>query len=153
MFKIESADELRECFRPLDRGEVELSPSLRFPLIVRDYLAWTEPSGHRVYLVFSEETRRPPLGIVFRRDQDSTGAPPSMCEFCHSVRSGNGVSLLTAAASDRRRVGIPLCRNLECHEKVEGLPGADDLPGTPRGRELARRILARMGGFVRQNLF
>jgi hypothetical protein len=152
MFRIASENELLESFRPLDRGEVQLPESFHYPMTVRDYLTWTEPSGHRVYLLFSNRLTNAPLGIVFQRDPSAGGAA-AMCEWCHSVRAGNGVTLLTAAASAQRRVGIPLCRDLSCKEKAEAAPGPDDVPQVAQGRERIRRIVERMADFARQNLF
>src|SRR4051812_44796198 len=98
MLRISSEKELVESFRPMEREEVILPRDLAFPLIVRDYQAWSEPSGHRVFLVLAEPGRKQPMGIVFQRSQASsseTAAHPQMCDWCHSVRAGNGVSLLT----------------------------------------------------------
>src|SRR3712207_2313157 len=106
MIRIPSEKELLESFRLIDRDEVEVPKDLRFPIVVKDYLAWSEPSGYRTYLVFGDGERRQPLGIVFRRDQLAGGASPQMCEWCHCVRGSDGVSMLSATASSKRRIGI-----------------------------------------------
>ncbi len=156
MFKMNSSAELFDAFRPLDRAEVEaqdLPERLSFPLLVKDYIAWSEPSGHRVFLVFAEKGQRQPLGIMFKRDT-SGGAPiPRMCEWCHSVGGGAGVGLLTVSVSANRRIGIQLCRDLSCRQKAEGLPGADDFPQNLTTRERVWKITQRMSEFARRNLF
>jgi hypothetical protein len=152
MIRIENEKQLLESFRPLERDEVILPFGIEFPLVVRDYHAWVEPSGHRVFLVFSDAPRRPPLGIVFRRDQGGAQAA-RMCEFCHSVRSGDGVTLLTASASANRRVGIQLCRDLNCKDRLEQEPGTSDFPRNAHPREQLRRIVSRMSEFARRQLF
>ncbi len=156
MIRIFNEKELLDSFRPLDRDQVELPKDLKFPLGIQDYLAWVEPSGARVYLVLAEPENRHPLGVVFRRDQTS-GPAAMMCEWCHSVRAGDGVTLLTATASSHKRVGIPLCRDLSCKDKallrVADAPGPHDFPETLNGPEKVRRIVARMSSFARRNLF
>ncbi|MGZ3689784.1 MAG: FBP domain-containing protein [Bdellovibrionota bacterium] len=144
MFRITSEAELMNCFRPRDRDEVVV-PERAFPLSVRDYLTWLEPSGVRVYLVFRDPLGGALLGIVFRRDQGNA-VEPAMCEWCHSVRGGGSVGLLTARASSRRRIGISLCRDLSCAEKSETY---DD--GSSRLR--VKKVIERMTLFARRNIF
>lgn len=152
MFRISSDKKLLESFRLIDREEVVLPSSFHFPLLVKDYLTWTEPSGHRVYLVFNDRITGMPLGIVFR--QTSTGGVVAqMCDWCHSVRGGNAVSLLTATASSNRRVGLYLCHNLSCMEKTEEAPGVDDIPVLMLPRERIQKLIKRMGEFARRELF
>ena len=154
MIRIASEKELLESFRPLDREEVlEFPANLKFPFLLKDYLTWTEPSGHRIYLVFNEQDTRRPLGIVFKRGQGAGTAPPQMCEWCHSVRAGDGVGLLTATASSSRRVGLHLCRDLSCKDKVESTPGANDFFESMSSRERIQRIVGRMTEFARRQLF
>lgn len=152
MIRIANEAELLDSFREVDRPEVELPRELAFPLGLKDYLAWVEPAGCRVFLVYEDPDSRKAFGIVFRRDQGGGGAA-GMCEWCHSVRSGDGVGLLTASASANRRVGISLCRDLSCREKAESAPGVDDLPQSPNARERVRGITRRMASFARQSLF
>lgn len=152
MIRIASETELLDSFRSLDRDEVELSKDLSFPMLVKDYLTWSDPGGHRVYLVFTEPGRKTPLGIVFRRSSSGT-VPPQMCEWCHSVRGGDGVRLLTATASSNKRVGLHLCSDLSCKNKVEEAPGANDFPETLSTRERTQRILQRMSQFARRAIF
>lgn len=137
MFKLSSETELLDSFRPIDREEIRLPEHLGFPAFVPDYLAWIEPSGHRAYVVFKAFADRPPLGIVFRRDQGG-GSVASMCEWCQSMKGDSNVSLLTARASSKRVVGLHLCNDLSCREKFEG----------PRAR-----IVQRMSEFALRNLF
>ena len=151
MFRIQSQSDLLECFRISERDDVELPESSRFPILVKDYYSWVEPSGAKVYLVFSDSGGKNPVGVVFRRGSSSTG--PSMCEWCHSVGGGEGVALLTASASASRRVGIHVCSDLSCAEKISANPGANDFPKSGSSRERMRGVLERMSKFVRQNVF
>jgi hypothetical protein len=91
MFRIQSESELRECFREQDRDELLWGPELSFPMLAKDYLTWVEPSGNRTYLVFQDESFKGPLGVVFRRNQSLGPGVAAMCEWCHSVRSGDEV--------------------------------------------------------------
>src|SRR5688500_18004856 len=97
MFRLETETDLLKAFRPRDRKHVELPPDLRFPLFVRDYLAWCDPTLTRTFLVTLEGRSQRPMGIAFRRDQSRSGTPTAhMCEWCHSSGSSNEVGLLTA---------------------------------------------------------
>lgn len=119
MFLLEDDRALINAFRPRDRRLIEMPADVSFPFFVRDYLAWTETSGARVYLIFAEPGSRRPIGIIFRRDT-SGGAPiAQMCDWCHSYGSSNEVGLLTTDASNKRRVGVHLCLDLRCKDKLE----------------------------------
>jgi hypothetical protein len=42
-----------------------------------------------------------------------------MCEWCHSYGSSSEVGMLTTDVDNRRRVGMTLCNDLRCKEKLE----------------------------------
>ena len=120
MFRFETDRALIESFRPRDRRVIEMPEGIRFPLFVRDYLAWTETSGARVYLVFTAPGSRKPIGLIFRRDGSDAGAPSSrICDWCHSYGSASEVGLLTTDVNNKRRVGVSLCLDLRCKQKLE----------------------------------
>jgi FBP C-terminal treble-clef zinc-finger len=120
VFRLETDRTLIESFRPRDRRVIEMPEGITFPLFVRDYLAWTETSGARVYLVFSAPGSRKPIGLIFRRDSSDGGARISqMCDWCHNHGSSSEVGMLTTDASSKRRVGVTLCLDLRCKEKLE----------------------------------
>jgi hypothetical protein len=153
MLRLRDADQLRETFRAVDQDEIYLPPDLTFPIGVRDYFAWVEPSGARIYLVFIEPYTDLKLGVVFRRARRPADAPAAMCQWCHAVRVGGAVSLLTAAIDRDRRVGLYLCADLNCRENALSPPGVHDLLESIPAEERVKRIRVRMGAFVRRNLF
>ena len=111
MFRFENDRALIESFRPSDRRVIEMPAGITFPLFVRDYLAWTETSGARVYLIFSAPGSRKPIGIIFRRDSLGGGLVTRMCEWCHSYGSAHEVCLLTTARGQQAaRGGEPVRR-------------------------------------------
>lgn len=149
MFRIETEKDLLNAFRPRDRKHVELPPDMRFPLFVRDYRAWSDPTHVRTFLVLSEPRSGRPMGIVFRRDQQPGGTVVShMCDWCHSHGTSDQVGLLTAEASSKRRVGVNLCLDLRCGEKIED---AANLSGR-NTRELMRQYMERVVRFVHEGL-
>jgi hypothetical protein len=154
MIRIKDYEELLNTFRPIDQTLVERPDELKFPLVIRDYFAWTSVSGgSKVHLIFSDPLNRVPFGIVFRKDQSSGDGVARMCEWCHSIRTGDGVSLLTAAASSKRRVGIQLCSDLSCRDKAKEEPGIHDFPQLLRTPVQTRQIVRRMSDFAKKNLF
>jgi len=149
MFRIDSEKDLLESFRPCDRGSVTSPENVTFPLFVRDYLTWTEPSGVRTYLVYAgAESPAKTLGIAFRSDQGRS-AVSQHCEWCKSFGGSGEIGLLTAEASERKRVGIHLCRSLNCQEKLES---RSNLSGE-NSRMLAKKLLTEISAFARRHLF
>ncbi len=153
MIRIKDESQLLASFRETDQAQVQIPPALTFPLALKDYLAWTEPSGHRVYLVFSEIQSGNPMGVVFQRTKGAAETPASMCQWCHSVRSGSAVSLMTTDAGPNRRVGLYLCSGLNCKENALSPPGVNDFAESVSGQDKVDRIVRRMNEFAKQNLF
>lgn len=150
MFIIRGESELMSAFRPRDRRALELPEGGSFPITVRDYFAWVDPKGSRVFLVFQDPASKRPLGISFRRDGagGSAGNGGRMCDWCHSWGSSQDIGLLTTWRNSRTRIGVGLCMDLRCSEKLEQ---AADLSGRsavgPR-----RRMMERMTRFAREGL-
>ncbi|TSC19848.1 FBP domain-containing protein [Corallococcus sp. Z5C101001] len=148
MFRIESERELLHAFRSRDRKFVELPKGTRFPLFIQDYLAWVDPYGVRVFLVFTAPGGKQPRGIAFRRDQQGdTTLVPQLCDWCRTS-TGAEIGLLTTDVDAKRRVGVNLCLDLRCGERLESmtnLAGRSVLDGT-------RSLLERMARFAREAL-
>jgi hypothetical protein len=147
MFKLQSEQSLVQSFRPRDRKTLELPPGLTYPLFVRDYLSWVDPSGAHVYLVFNLG-QGAPTGIAFRR---AGGADPSisiLCDWCHTSGTGDRVGLLTTAVDSRKRVGVHACLDLSCKAKLE--ESADRSGKNPV--DLVKQLVERMGRFASQGL-
>lgn len=152
MIKVANESVLKESFRDLDRDEVVVPADMRFPFGLKDYVAWLEPSGHRAYLVFIDPASEKPVGIVFHRPHAKSEGINHMCEWCHSVRGSGSVGMMTAAASSRRRIGIELCTDLSCKDKIKAPPGLHDIRESLDADQKAKRVLARMSDFARRNL-
>jgi FBP C-terminal treble-clef zinc-finger len=148
MFRIETEKDLMQAFRPRDRKTLELPAGFQFPLFVRDYLAWTEPAGTRVFLVVPSQGSRLPVGIAFRRDSQGGGPASCMCDWCHSYGSADEIGLLTTDVNSKRRVGVSLCIDLRCKEKLEAV--ADRSGRHPL--ELMKPLMERMSRFAREAL-
>ena len=153
MIRITSENQILDSFRTDDRDEVRLPSGLKFPYAMKDYMTWVEPSGHRVFLVFPDDVSGNLRGVVFQRTPGGSDVPASMCQWCHSVRGGNGVSLLTTSAGRQRRVGVHLCSSLNCRENALSPPGVNDFQEGLSGHERVQRILQRMREFALRNLF
>lgn len=118
MHKLDSDAELIATFRTRDQKLVELPADLTFPLILRDYVAWKHPGGGRLFIVFSPENGLP-TGVVFDSHGASHAQVPQMCSWCHSLAQGNSVSMLMATQSAKKRVGVFVCGDLGCKQRVE----------------------------------
>ncbi len=148
MFQLKTEDDLFSAFRTRDRRHVTLPEDVKFPLFVRDYLAWVEPTGVRAFLLFSAPGDVHPTGIAFRRDQSGDRSPTGMCEWCHSHGAPDMISLLTTDVTEHRRVGLSLCRDLGCGGRLEEVA---DRAGK-NAREEARTLLSRMRRFAEEAL-
>jgi FBP C-terminal treble-clef zinc-finger len=149
MFRIETEKELLSAFRSRDRKFVELPKGTRLPLFVRDYLSWVDPYGVRVFLVFTAPGSKRPTGIAFRRDQqgDKTLAV-RVCEWCRASGSADQIGLLTTDVDSKRRVGVNLCLDLRCNERLEA---AMNLAGRSVLDE-NRQLIERMSRFASEAL-
>lgn len=147
MFKLDSPEAVLQAFRPKDRDLVELSPDVKLPAIVRDYLAWTHPSGGRVYVVFAVSGGAP-TGIAFDTNGGAGPAVAQLCDWCHASGQGTEVALLTARVHRAKRVGVHLCADLSCKLKAED---AANLAGRNVQAAIAP-ILERMGRFAAEAL-
>ena len=123
-------------FRPRDRKRVELSHDVTFPLRVRHYFTWT--FGRRVFLVFASPGDAP-KGIVF----DAAGegpAVPHMCDWCQQVGLGARVGMLTARRDRKSTIGILVCADLGCRERLEDLSDRHGLELEPTMRKVLERM-------------
>jgi hypothetical protein len=144
MFKLDSAEALRAAFRPKDRDALDLDPALSFPLLVRHYLAWRQPSGAYVYLLFAIPGGAP-TGIAFETN-GGAGSVPQMCDWCHGT--GTQVALLVAKVSGLKRVGVHVCADLTCREKLEDAANRSGRSVLPE----LERLVERMGRFASEAL-
>lgn len=153
MYLIENEGAMLSMFRDFERAEVAAPQNIKYPMVLRDHFTWQEPSGHRTYLLVHDQQRKQPLGVVFKRTSSSSDAPVMMCEWCHCVRGGNAVDLLTATVSTKKRVGAYLCRRLDCEEHRTQKPGVNDMRESISPLEKRLRLHERMLQFVNRNLF
>lgn len=147
MFKLETEEALLAAFRHRDRKLVRLAPEVRFPLFVRDYVAWTQPSGGRVFLVFAVKGGLP-TGVAFDTQDGSGPSVPHMCDWCHCGGMGTQVGLITAAFNSKKRVGVQACVDLSCAKRLEEQA---DLSGVSP-RPAMEKLLERMGRFASEAL-
>lgn len=149
MFLIASEQALVEAFRPRDRTSLELPEGLAYPYFVRDYFSWGEAAGVRTFLVFQDPASKRPLGISFRCDRsEAKGLTGRLCDWCHAYGSAEEIGLLTAEKTSKRLLGVGLCRDLRCGEKLEQ---AANLAGRS-ALESRRRLVERMQRFAREGL-
>jgi hypothetical protein len=147
MFLLDSSDDLIASFRPKDRKAFEPPPSVTFPLFVRDYLSWTHPAGGYAYLVFAVPGGVP-TGIVFETNGGGVASLPQMCDWCHVSSLGTRVGLLTAKVNSKKLVGVHICADLSCKQKLEeeaDRAGRSVVPAL-------EKLIARMGRFAHEAL-
>lgn len=147
MFKLDTEQALLESFRPKDRKVVDLGTAVKVPVFVRDYLAWTHPSGGRVFLVF-QTAGGVPTGIVFDSNGGSGTSVPNMCDWCHHAGMGTQVGMLTATVNAKKKAGVNVCVDLSCGKKIEDECARQGISERPA----LDRLVSRMGRFAEEVL-
>lgn len=118
-FSIASENELTNSFRYRDQKKLILPEKLKFPLNVRSYFTWKEPSGTYTYLVFKMPNWDSPRGIAFKRSRSSGEPTGGLCNWCHAYGSSDDISMLSVKMSSTVSLGYFLCQDLRCIEKIE----------------------------------
>lgn len=118
-FSIASEKELVESFRSRDQKKLILPDNLKFPLNVRSYLTWKEPSGVYTYLVFKMPNWDLPRGVAFKRTAASGEPTGGLCNWCHAYGSTEDIGLLSVAMSATVSSSYLVCQDLSCIEKIE----------------------------------
>lgn len=147
MFKLDTEDALLDSFRPKDRKLVDVTKDVKLPLFVRDYLAWSHPGGTYVYLVF-KAPGGVPTGIVFDVNGGPGGQVPQMCDWCHTSGLGGQVGLLTATLNSKKRIGVHVCSDLSCKDKLEDEANRSGKSALP----MIAKLVDRMGRFASEGL-
>jgi hypothetical protein len=146
MFLLDTEAALLDAFRPRDRPSVEPPPGAKYPLFVRDYLAWPHPSGGFTYLLFAVRGGAP-TGITFETNGAGSSVP-QLCDWCHCMGSGTQVGTLTADRNSKRRVGTNVCVDLSCKDKLEELANRSGANAGPA----IEKLVERMGRFAAEGL-
>jgi hypothetical protein len=120
-----------------------------------DFLGWTDPSApDRSYLVIELDGRL--AGIALRRAAQAGRARKTMCTWCLTTHTGDGVALLSARKAGKQgqlgnTVGVYVCADLACSLYLRGRKSAG--PGS-RFREAltldeqAERLVSGISAFL-----
>lgn len=143
-FDVASEDELLGFFRKRDESKVVFRNSLELPMRVQYYFTWNDPSGAYRYLIFKKPGWESPRGLVFRAGgSGGDSGTGGICDWCHTYGSSNQIGLLTTAVSSKRTIGMMLCLDLSCGDKIENNPSTTNKD--PETRIL--QVCERMGRF------
>lgn len=119
LFTINSEQELILSFRNRDQKKLVLPEKLKFPLNVRSYFTWKEPSGVYTYLVMRLPNWDAPRGVAFKRTP-STGEPVGgLCSWCNAYGSSEDIGMMSVTMSSSVSVSYLICQDISCIEKIE----------------------------------
>ncbi|MFS4459145.1 FBP domain-containing protein [Bdellovibrio sp. HCB2-146] len=118
-FSVDSEKELIQAFRLRDQKKLVLPDNLKFPLNVRSYFTWKEPSGVYVYLVFKMPNWDMPRGVAFKRTPPTGESVGGLCNWCHAYGSSEEIGFLSVVMDPNISNSYILCRDLSCIEKIE----------------------------------
>lgn len=119
IFSINNAEELIQMFRLRDQKKLVLPDGLPFPLNIRSYFAWKEPSGVYRYLVIKMPNWDMPRGVAFKRTSATGEAMGGLCNWCHAYGSSEEIGMLSVAMNSNVSLSYILCEDLRCIEKIE----------------------------------
>ncbi|WP_374076055.1 FBP domain-containing protein [Bdellovibrio bacteriovorus] len=119
IFSIETEEELIQAFRLRDQKKLILPERLQFPLNVRSYFTWKEPSGVYTYLVFKMPNWDLPRGVAFKRTAHSGESVGGLCNWCHAYGSSEEIGFLSVTMSAQVSNSYIICQDLRCIEKIE----------------------------------
>lgn len=119
VFSISSGSDLIQAFRPRDQKKLILPEQLPFPLRIRSYFTWREPSGVYTYLIFKMPNWDVAKGMVFKRAHASGEPTGGLCNWCHAYGSSEDIGMLSVAVNSNVSISYFLCQDLRCIERIE----------------------------------
>ena len=119
IFSINSEQDLVESFRLRDQKKLLLPDNLEFPMNVRSYLTWKEPSGVYTYLVFKMPNWDLPRGVAFKRTVATGEQTGGLCNWCHAYGASDEIGMLSVTMNSTVSLSYYLCQDLRCIEKIE----------------------------------
>lgn len=118
-FAISNEAEFFECFRLRDQKKLVLPSGLSFPMRVRSYFTWHEPSGVYTYLIYKKPSWDQPRGMAFKRVSHGGEPTGGLCSWCHAYGSSEEIGSLSVAVNSNVSFAYILCLDLRCIEKIE----------------------------------
>lgn len=119
IFTIGSEQELAEAFRERDQAKLLVPAGLEYPINIRSYFTWKEPSGVYTYLIYKMPNWDMPKGVAFKRTAPSGEQTGGLCNWCHAYGSSDEIGLLSVTMNSNVSMSYFLCHDLRCIEKIE----------------------------------
>lgn len=116
---IDIESDLVEAFRTRDRKLLYIPDSMKFPLRFEHYLTWSEPTGNYQFLLFRKYGREELVGMVLDRSNAGQPGRTQMCCWCQTTGSSDKIDMLSISVNAKTIVGVILCVDLSCFEKLE----------------------------------
>lgn len=119
IFTIGSEQELAEAFRERDQAKLLVPAGLEYPINIRSYFTWKEPSGVYTYLIYKMPNWDMPKGVAFKRTAPSGEQTGGLCNWCHAYGPSDEIGLLSVTMNSNVTMSYFLCHDLRCIEKIE----------------------------------
>ena len=120
-FSIENETDFTNCFRLKDQKKLVLPSKLKFPMKIRSYFTWQEPSGVYTYLIYKNPSWDMPRGMALKRVHHNGEPVGGLCGWCNSYGSSEEIGTLSVAVNSKTTFAYLLCNDLRCIEKIEDL--------------------------------
>ena len=149
-FKLDSEQELLEGLPPQGPPPRGAAAGAELPAPTCRTTSRGPSAGFHVNVVFARPGSREPIAIAFQRDNPGgEGLATRVCEWCHAYGSSMDIGMLSVDVTSRHRVGVLLCLDLRCKEKLEN---GGEHGGQEHLLELTHRVLERMHRFAHEAL-
>lgn len=113
-------EEIKSAFAPYDRA-IWVDPDLKsISWEDQDFLAWKHPEAGSYYVCV--DSREKLYGMVFKMNAGA-GNLRGQCDLCHASNNIQGIKLALVETQDnpRRQLGVQVCADLACSERIRGL--------------------------------
>lgn len=152
--KVYSLEEIRSSFFVDDLKHWSPPDLNRFAWQDMDYLAWPHPRAGSFFVCI--ETEQGLVGSVFEMNAGA-GRNQVSCGLCYASNQEIGAksAMIATASNPRRKIGIHVCADLACHERVRGQrPALFQYETISVGRRIERlqQKLGRIAAMVRDNV-
>lgn len=117
-------ESIKQSFPARDIDQVWQDPDLQdFPWEERDFISWKHPhAGHYFACLDTPEGLR---GIIFQMNS-GMGRSSGYCDLCFASNREIGIkpAFIEQGSNPRRKIGIYVCGDLACSQRVRGQKSA-----------------------------
>ena len=144
-----SLEQIKEAFIPDDRRDW-VDPKLeRLVWDELDVLAWKHPKGGNYFACIEDNGQL--YGMIFQMNAGA-GRAGASCDLCYGTNDESGVksAFIELVDNPRRKLGIHVCSDLACSQRVRGEAPAVFMYETISTGRRIERLQEKLGRFAQK---